>query len=104
MTGWLTAWGKPVPSASGGMDMGGMSHGTAGMMSDADMAKLKGAKGKTFDVQFCTMMIAHHQGAILIAKDELANGANADAKKLAQQIITGQQARIGTMNAIVGRL
>jgi uncharacterized protein (DUF305 family) len=102
MTGWLTTWGKPVPT---GGDMGGMHHGTMpGMMSDADMAKLKGATGKDFDKQFCTMMIAHHQGALTMAEEELKSGANAEAKALAQRIITSQQAEIETMNKILARL
>lgn len=62
MIGWLTTWGDPVPSASGGTETGGMNHGVSGMMSDADMGKLKAAAGRDFDKQFCTMMIAHHQG------------------------------------------
>nr|BFE58319.1 DUF305 domain-containing protein [Dactylosporangium thailandense] len=104
MRGWLTAWGKPAPAMSDGMGTSGMDHGMPGMMSDADMTKLKAATGKDFDKQFCTMMIAHHQGAITMAKDELANGANRDAKALAQKIITAQQAEIDTMNTIVARL
>ncbi|MEV6924782.1 DUF305 domain-containing protein [Dactylosporangium sp. NPDC051485] len=112
MQGWLTAWGKPAPAMSDGM--GGMDHGAMpgmsgpsampGMMSDADMARLRAASGKDFDKQFCTMMIAHHQGAITMANQELANGTNADAKALAQQIITAQQAEIATMQKIVARL
>jgi uncharacterized protein (DUF305 family) len=107
MTGWLTAWGKPTTAPSGmpGMDMGGASHGAMpGMMADADMAKLKAASGKDFDKQFCTMMIAHHQGAIQMARQEQTAGANPDAKALAGRIITGQQAEIDTMNTILARL
>jgi uncharacterized protein (DUF305 family) len=123
MTNWLTAWGKPTAAPSGmpgmttsampgmpGMTasaMPGMDHshgGMPGMMSDADMAKLKAASGKDFDRQFCTMMIAHHQGAIEMAKQEQATGANPDAKALAGRIITAQQAEITTMNAILARL
>jgi uncharacterized protein (DUF305 family) len=105
MTGWLSAWGKPAPAMSGGMDMGGMQHGgMPGMMSGADMARLEAASGKDFDKQFCTMMIAHHQGAITMAQDELRDGTNADAKALAQQIITAQRAEIDTMNKILARL
>jgi uncharacterized protein (DUF305 family) len=105
MTAWLTAWGKPTPSASmgHGMDMGG---GTAmpGMMSDADMTKLAAATGKNFDKEFLTMMIAHHQGAITMAKDQVSTGKNADAITLAKQIITAQEAEIATMKAILARL
>lgn len=55
MTGWLSAWGKPaaMPSMSGGMDTGGMSHGPMpGAMSHADMQKLMDATGADFDQQF----------------------------------------------------
>ena len=98
MTGWLTAWGKPAT-------MGGMDHsGMPGMMTDADMTALKGLSGSAFDKRFCTMMIAHHEGAIAMANEELAKGANPEAKKLAQQIITGQQAEIDTMKTIAGRI
>jgi uncharacterized protein (DUF305 family) len=116
MTGWLSAWGKPVPTMTGGMDMGssdmgGMGHGATmsvgpmpGMMSDADMTALTAAKGADFDRQFCKLMIAHHQGAISMAKTLLAQGANVEAKTIAQQIVTGQQAEIDTMNNILARL
>ncbi|WP_200213696.1 DUF305 domain-containing protein [Micromonospora coerulea] len=104
MTGWLTAWGRPTPSAGAGHGMPGMAHGMPGMMSAADMAKLTAATGADFDRQFLTMMIAHHEGAITMAKDELAEGVNPDAKALAQQIVAAQQAEIDTMNKILDRL
>ncbi|MFG2041883.1 DUF305 domain-containing protein [Dactylosporangium sp. NPDC048998] len=103
MTGWLAAWGRPAPMMSGGMHHPGMFSAMPGMMSDADMARLEAATGKDFDRQFCTMMIAHHRGAVTMAEDELANGANTDAKALARRIITAQQAEIDTMNKILTR-
>ena len=101
MTGWLTAWGKPTAAPSMG-NMNTADGGMPGMMSDADMTKLKAASGAAFDKQFLTMMIAHHQGAITMSKDELAKGSNSDAKTLAQKIITAQQAEIDTMNGLLG--
>jgi uncharacterized protein (DUF305 family) len=93
---------------SGGMSMPAtmpsMGHGMPGMMSAADMAKLEAATGKEFDKQFCTMMIDHHEGAVAMAKDELADGANPEAKAMAQQIITAQQAEITQMKQILARL
>ncbi|MFI7545161.1 DUF305 domain-containing protein [Actinoplanes sp. NPDC049599] len=99
MNQWLTAWGKPTAAP----DMG---HGTSthGMMSDADLAKIMDAKGATFDKQFLTMMIAHHEGAITMADDETATGASADAKALAAKIIADQQAEITTMQGLLGKL
>ncbi|MFG3419845.1 DUF305 domain-containing protein [Micromonospora sp. NPDC049460] len=102
MSGWLSAWGRPVPSP--GAETPHMDHGMPGMMSDADMEKLAAASGREFDRQFLTMMIAHHEGAVTMARDELARGVNAEAKALAQQIVTTQQAEIDTMEKILGRL
>ncbi|RZU53197.1 uncharacterized protein (DUF305 family) [Krasilnikovia cinnamomea] len=110
MTGWLHTWDAPMPgmSMSGGMSMPStmpsMGHGMPGMMSDADMGKLEKATGKEFDKQFCTMMIAHHEGAVTMAKDELAKGVNPEAKAMAQQIITAQEAEITQMKQILARL
>jgi uncharacterized protein (DUF305 family) len=103
MNGWLTAWGKPapMPSASGGMDMG---HAMPGLMSDADMTKLTASTGAAFDKQFLTMMIGHHEGAITMAQEESAKGSNRDAKALAQKIVADQQAEITTMKGILARL
>jgi uncharacterized protein (DUF305 family) len=104
MTGWLATWGRPttVPSGMPGMDMG--QGGMPGMMSDADMTGLKAVSGKNFDKQFLTMMIAHHQGAIQMARQEQTSGVNADAKALAERIATSQQGEIDTMNKIIARL
>ncbi|MEO3773999.1 DUF305 domain-containing protein [Micromonospora sp. B9E7] len=129
MSGWLTAWGTPTPSGAPttmpGMDHGGtampginhggsaaptgsgmpgMDHSMPGMMSDADMTRLAAASGRDFDRRFLTMMIAHHEGAITMARTEAAQGASADAKALAGQIATTQQTEIDTMKTILARI
>ncbi|MEH1015309.1 DUF305 domain-containing protein [Micromonospora sp. CPCC 206060] len=114
MTGWLTAWGRPTampgmsggPTAMPGMSGGpGMHHGgMPGMMTDAEMAELAAASGTDFDRRFLTMMVAHHKGALTMARDEISSGENTEAKALAQTIITSQQAEIDTMNKILARL
>ena len=95
MTGWMSSWGASMPSDMAGMDM-------PGMMSTADMTALTAATGTAFDKAFLTMMIAHHTGALAMAKIELASGADADAKALAQSIIDGQTKEITEMKAILG--
>jgi uncharacterized protein (DUF305 family) len=98
MTGWLTTWGKPTAA-------GGMSHGSMpGEMSDADMTKLAAAKGAEFDRMFAEMMVAHHNGAIQMAKDEQQDGANPDAKALAVTIEQTQAAEVVKLQAVVDRL
>jgi len=71
---------------------------------DADLGRLTAAQGAAFDKQFLTMMIGHHEGAITMAKQETMQGSNADAKTLAQKIITDQQAEISTMQGILAHL
>ncbi|GAB2984128.1 DUF305 domain-containing protein [Amycolatopsis acidiphila] len=101
MTGWLSTWG----AAANGMNMPGMTSGQPmpGMMNYTDMTKLQGMKGAEFDRMWLQMMIRHHQGAIDMAKTELAQGSNTDAKTLAQKIIDGQQAEITEMNGLLGQ-
>jgi uncharacterized protein (DUF305 family) len=105
MTGWLAAWGAPAPMpVTSAGEMPGMDHGRMpGILSEADMRKLAAANGAAFDKQFLTMMIAHHQGAVTMAQGEVAQGADSDAKALAQKIITDQQAEITTMQELLTR-
>lgn len=95
MRGWLASWGKPT-AAPGGMD-----HGD-GMMSDADMAAFGNATGAEFDRMFLTMMIEHHNGAIAMAKTELAQGTNPDARALAERIMASQTAEVERMRQLLG--
>nr|WP_239542302.1 DUF305 domain-containing protein [Micromonospora terminaliae] len=104
MTGWLAAWGRPAPSANAGHGMPGMDHGMSGMMSEAELAKLAAASGTDFDRQFLTLMIAHHEGAITMAEEEIADGVHPDATALARQIVTTQQGEIDAMRKLLGRL
>ncbi|WP_245617336.1 DUF305 domain-containing protein [Knoellia subterranea] len=94
MSGWLQAWGEPVPAATG------MQHGD-GMMSMEEMGQLETAAGAAFDKMWLQMMIEHHQGAIAMARTELTAGSDADAKKLAQAIIEGQSHEIATMTSLL---
>lgn len=101
MKSWLTSWNKPTAMES----MPGMDHGSMnGMMSDADMKELEAMKGKEFDKMFAEMMIDHHNGAIAMAKDEQKNGKNADAKKMAGDIVKGQSAEVEQLQSILDRL
>ncbi|MGW2223184.1 DUF305 domain-containing protein [Nonomuraea sp. NPDC001684] len=97
MKGWLTEWGKPVPS-------GGMGHDMPGIMSAEDMKKLDGAKGAAFDRLFAEQMIAHHEGAIEMARTEQASGVNPQAKELAKAIESAQQAEVAQLRKLLERL
>ena len=111
MTGWLTAWGKPIPEtprdhvnadddAMGGMDMSGDEM--PGMMSDDELAELDAASDAEFGDMWLTMMIAHHQGAIEMARTEQTDGLFQPAIRLAKSIETSQQEEIDHMKRLLG--
>jgi len=54
------------------------------------------------DRDFATMMIAHHQGAIDMAKAELRYGTNEQLRRIAQEIVVDQIAEIAAMHVAVG--
>ncbi len=108
MKGWLSTWGEPAEASSSG-GMAGMDHGGGdmagmagmGMMTDAQMKELGAAGGAEFDRMFLTMMIAHHEGAVAMARTELEKGKFQPAKQLAQSIIDGQQKEITEMRGLL---
>lgn len=120
MQGWLQEWGvsaTPAPNTtgtpshtmpghdmSGGGDMGdmpGMGGGGHGMMSEADMAALQNAQGAEASRLFLTQMIAHHQGAIMMAQQEIDNGQFPAAVDMARNIVSSQQTEITTMQGML---
>ena len=103
MTAWLSAWGEDVsPGDHGGMDMGGMDMD--GMSQEEMMTQLDGLTGAKFDQAFLEAMIAHHEGAIEMSEQQLADGQNPDAVALAEKIIADQQAEIAEMQELLSSL
>lgn len=123
MRGWLQEWavsssstpapsgtempghnmpGNQMPSNEMG-DMPGMSGGGHGMMSDADMAALQNAQAAEASRLFLTQMIEHHQGAIMMAQQEIDNGQFPPAVELARRIAASQQAEIDTMRGMLDK-
>lgn len=105
MSGWLKTWGEEVPAGDmNGMEGTGHSgsgHDMPGMMSDADMKKLKKLSGSAFDTAFLQMMIDHHNGAVEQAQTELDKGSYGPAKDLATSIVMSQSAEIRQMKKML---
>lgn len=103
MRGWLTSWGDATtPASHTGMDHGGMTMD--GMSQEQVMTKLRGLSGVEFDKQFLTMMIAHHEGAVVMAEQQLKDGQSGETKALAEKIIKDQRAEIDQMSTMLANL
>jgi len=72
----------------------GLTEEQSGMAMD--MHDLHGAK--PFDRMFIDMMIPHHQGAIRMARAELAKGTNRRLRSIARNIVRDQAKEIRAMN------
>lgn len=101
MSDQMTRWGMPVPTMGNGHDMGSMGAASNGMMTSARMGALGKARGAGFDRMWLEMMIEHHQGAVAVARTELAQGSNPDSKKLARFIVDAQSAEITQMSSMM---
>ncbi len=78
--------------------------GDEGMMTSMNtmMNKMSGMKMTgDFDMDFATMMIDHHQGAIDMSEEELKTGRDAAMKSMAQNIITAQKEEQNRLRGIL---
>ena len=101
LTDWLEQWGEPTQPE--GMDMGG-DHDMAqmeGMLSDEELQQLSDAPGPEAAELFLNQMIAHHEGAVAMAEDQVENGTYPPAVDLAQTIIDTQQQELDTMQQML---
>lgn len=92
-------WLKATNSS---MDIG-HDMGMNGMLTDSQVANLGKLKGRAFDEEFLKSMIAHHKGALQMVS-LIKNTKNAEAKKLAQDIVKAQTAEIQLMKNISTKL
>ena len=87
----LTAISERLGEAGGSL---GFSEHEMGMSMDTSMLE----SAKPFDREFIDMMVPHHQSAILMAREELANGTDEESMTLAEEIIAAQSSEIDQMN------
>jgi uncharacterized protein (DUF305 family) len=94
MKSWLTAANAPME----------MDHdmGMDGMLDAAQMDALTNSKGATFDKLFLEAMIAHHKGAIQMAK-MVVSSKNAEAAALGKAIIESQSKEITLMESLLAK-
>jgi uncharacterized protein (DUF305 family) len=116
MKRWLQDRGKPTEmpmDMSGmdmkdmkGMDMSSMMPAMPGMLTAAQMAALRKAKGPEFDHLFLTGMIQHHTGALTMVKQLFDTpGAAQDALlfDFTSDVDNTQQAEIDIMRHMLAK-
>ncbi len=65
---------------------------------DHDMSSMAASSDAPYDLLFLDSMVAHHQGAITMAQDALANAEHSELKEFAQNVIMQQDGEITQMN------
>lgn len=102
MSARLSGWGVEVP-AEDSMTMGHGGHGgMPGMMTEEQMTAMENASGAEFDRLWLEGMIAHHEGAVAMANEEIASGSDPSSKEMAEQIKASQTAEIAQMKHMLG--
>lgn len=91
----LDSWGADRGSDMDHSDMDGM-------LTEEQMNELGNAEGDRFDTLFLEFMVLHHEGAVDMARAELDDGINPEARELAQEIIDAQESEIRQMNEMLG--
>ena len=111
MQQWLSDRRQPIPEASpsGKMIMNGVEHAhlMPGMLTDAQMRELDGARGKDFDRLFLIYMIQHHMGAVTMVKELFSTygaGQNDTVFKFASDVNVDQTTEIARMEKMLAEL
>jgi uncharacterized protein (DUF305 family) len=117
MQNWLRERGRQAPDPLGaggghgghgghGAD-GGAHHNMPGMATEAQMRALQAARGVEFDRLFLQRMIAHHEGALAMARPMVSQGETGGDPalfKFASEVLTEQQAEIERLSAVLAEL
>ncbi|MGW1957847.1 DUF305 domain-containing protein [Streptomyces sp. NPDC001920] len=93
MKGWLKAHGKGGKAEKGHHEHASMP----GMATEAQLRKLRAARGEAFDQFFLTLMITHHDGAITMATEVKGQGNNIQIEEMADEVVAQQTSEITRM-------
>jgi uncharacterized protein (DUF305 family) len=93
MKSWLDAAGVSLDDSH--------SMHMQGMLTEAQLADLEAAKDAEFDALWLSGMIAHHEGALLMAED-VADSVNTEVANFAEHVIEDQTGEIAKMKDLLG--
>jgi uncharacterized protein (DUF305 family) len=106
MARWLTAQGQRAPlEATHPLMTPGPDHrAMPGMASAQQLEALAQARGLAADRIFLTVMITHHEGALMMALEQRKNGTDDRATELSDDIYVTQSAEIRHLRQMLARL
>jgi uncharacterized protein (DUF305 family) len=123
MRGWLNLWERPLMPAQRGMgwmllarsppdaqlnayllDCSRSPTGMAGLASDEALERLRELEGLERDRHFLQLMLAHHQGAMPMARFAAAEARQAAVRDLATRIAIEQAEEIGRLDLTLAAL
>jgi uncharacterized protein (DUF305 family) len=103
MRRWLTERGEAVPDEHA-HHAHGAHEGMPGMLSPAEIGRLRTASGAEFDRLFLEYMIRHHEGAVVMVAELLAiDGAGQEGEifQFASHVDADQRAEIDRMRRML---
>lgn len=92
MTAWLDAWHASADDRHGGHHASDTAM--PGMLSQADVDNVEQMSAKHAQAEFLRLMTIHHEGAITMSREYLAQGKNTFTRNAAQHIIREQRTEI----------
>lgn len=112
MREWLASRGRDMTAGGPEAHQGHGRHGSTeahmpGMLSPDEMRSLAAARGGEFDRLFLQGMILHHQGALAMVDDLMADARSAEdpvLSELANSIVADQAAEILRMQLMLSNL
>ncbi|GID91748.1 DUF305 domain-containing protein [Amorphoplanes digitatis] len=100
---WLIAWGRPAadPADPAMLRMHGGDAAAHGMLTEDQLREVGTAAPAAAARSFLRQMIAHHTGAITMARSVLETGGNRYIRSLAAHVVNEQTAENDAMRALL---
>lgn len=89
---WLDAWGHAVPSGDAG---------ALGMLSPDQVARVRNADAARFNQLWMQAMIAHHRGAVAMARQVQGSSAKGELLAFAQRVVATHTEEIGRLQMML---
>ena len=89
---WLGAWGHAVPNGEAG---------ALGMLSAEQMARVRTADAARFNQLWMQAMIAHHRGAVAMARQVQGSSAKGELLAFAQRVVATHTEEIGRLQMML---